>query len=202
MKIFCIGRNYLDHAKEMNSQVPSEPMIFMKPQTAINNSNEIYYPAFTKDLHYELEVLLFISKAGKNITLESASSYYAHIGLGIDLTARDIQTICKEKGHPWEVAKSFDNSAVMGARLPKEDYNVEAINFQLFLNDELVQNGNTKDLIFDFDQLISYISKFFSLEIGDVIFTGTPAGVGPLKTGDKLKAYIESDLHLNLSVIQ
>ncbi len=202
MKIFCIGRNYADHAKEMNSKIPDQPMIFMKPDTAICATSEIPYPDFTSDLHYELEVLLFISKPGSRITLEDAKSYYEAIGLGIDFTASDIQRVCKQKGHPWERAKSFDNSAVISEKIPLEKYNIDQMDFSLFLNDNRVQHGNTKDLIFKFNVLICEISKYFSLDTGDVIFTGTPAGVGPVKPGDKLSAFIEDDLYLNLSIIK
>ncbi len=193
MKIFCIGRNYADHAKEMNSPVPSQPMIFMKPPTALlKNNDDFYYPEFTKNLHYEVELVLKIAKNGKMIAGKFADSYIDSIGLGIDFTARDIQSKCKEKGHPWEIAKSFDNSAVISQFVALEDIADEDgnIGFSLTQNGKEVQNGNTRDLIFDFSKLIVHISKYFSLQKGDLIYTGTPAGVGPVAIGDELKGYI------------
>ena len=202
MKLICIGRNYAAHAAELNNKVPKQPLIFMKPASALASSTQIPYPGFTNDLHYELEVLLFINKEAKNVSLEDAHNYYDHIGLGIDFTARDIQQVCKDKGHPWERAKSFDNSAIIGKRMDKNFFNLEALNFKLKLNDEVVQSGNTKDLIFNFDVLIHEVSKYFTLNIGDIIFTGTPAGVGAVKPGDKLTAFLEEELYLNLSIIE
>ncbi len=194
MKIFCIGRNYANHAKEMNSPVPSQPMVFMKPPTALlKNNDDFYYPDFTKNLHYEVEVVLKIGKNGKQVDAPFAKSYIDSVGLGIDFTARDIQAKCKEKGHPWEIAKGFDNSAVISSFVSMD----EAINengnieFSLKKNDEIVQRGNTTDLIFDFETLIVHVSKFFSLQKGDLIYTGTPAGVGPVVIGDVLTGYIE-----------
>jgi len=201
MKILCIGRNYAKHAKELNNAVPTKPLMFMKPQTAIALDKVLPYPPFTESLHYELEVTLLISKTGKNIDLDSASQYYDKIGLGIDYTARDIQSLCKEKSHPWEVAKAFDNSAALSEFYPKSNYDLNNIRFRLEQNGETVQEGETKDLIFKFDYLIHYASKFFTLEAGDIIMTGTPAGVGPVKVGDKLLGYLEDELILENSII-
>lgn len=193
MKIICIGRNYSDHAKEMNSPVPEEPVIFMKPDTALLKDNApFYYPEFTKDLHHEVEVVIRISKVGKHIDEKFAHRYYTEIGLGIDFTARDLQAECKKKGLPWEKAKSFDNSAPIGEFIPIDQLkDRNAINFHLDLNGVTVQKGNTQDLIFKYDQLIAYISRFVTLRMGDLIYTGTPAGVGPVKIGDRLEGYME-----------
>jgi acylpyruvate hydrolase len=192
MKIFCIGRNYAEHAKEMNSAIPTKPMIFMKPPTALLLENKpLYYPDFTKNLHHELEVVLKISKNGKAIQPEFAHRYYDKIALGIDFTARDLQEELKSKGHPWEVAKAFDNSAVLSEFVSLEDFDKNNINFSLKKNGVDVQIGSTKDLIFDFDVLISYISKFFTLQQGDLIYTGTPEGVGAVQIGDKLEGFLE-----------
>jgi len=201
MKVFCIGRNYADHAKELNNKVPTKPLIFMKPRTAATYDKEIAYPTFTKNLHYELELTLLVSKTGKNIALEDAGSYYSDLGLGIDYTARDVQSRCKEKGHSWEVAKAFDNSAALSTFYPKSGYELENVQFELELNGKSVQKGQTKDLIFQLDYLIHYISKIFTLERGDVIMTGTPAGVGPLAVGDHLKGYLEGKLILENLII-
>lgn len=177
----------------MNSPVPEEPVIFMKPDTALLRENApFYYPPFTKDLHHEVEVVLKISKVGKHIEPQFAHRYYNEIGLGIDFTARDIQAECKKKGLPWEKAKAFDNSAPLGDFVPFNSLkDKNAINFHLDVNGKTVQQGNTRDLIFSFDQLVSYISTFVSLRMGDLIFTGTPAGVGPVKIGDRLEGYME-----------
>lgn len=191
MKIICIGRNYADHAKELNNPVPSKPMVFMKPASALLvNNKPFYYPEFTKNLHYEVEVVLKIGKNGRHVQPEFASDYVKEIALGIDFTARDIQDECKAKGHPWEIAKGFDGSAVLSPFIPIETVDRDAIEFRLDKNGETVQNGNTKDLIFSFDHLITYVSTFFKLNMGDLIYTGTPAGVGPVKVGDKLEGYI------------
>jgi 2-keto-4-pentenoate hydratase/2-oxohepta-3-ene-1,7-dioic acid hydratase in catechol pathway len=193
MKIICIGRNYSDHAKEMNSPVPEEPVIFMKPDTALLKDNApFFYPDFTKDLHHEIEVVLKISKVGKHIEEKFAHRYYNEIGLGIDFTARDLQAECKKKGLPWEKAKAFDNSAPIGEFVAIDSLkDKNAIDFHLDLNGTTVQQGNTRDLIFTFDQLVSYISKFITLRMGDLIYTGTPAGVGSVKIGDKLEGFME-----------
>ena len=192
MKIFCIGRNYLEHAKELNNAVPTKPLIFMKPPTALLLENKpFYYPEFTKNLHHEVEVVLKISKNGKAIQPEFAHRYYDKIGLGIDFTARDVQDELKAKGQPWEIAKGFDNSAVLSDFVDLKDFDATNISFQLHKNGEIVQKGTTKDLIFSFDTVVSYISQFFTLQQGDLIYTGTPEGVGPVKIGDKLKGFLE-----------
>lgn len=200
MKLICIGRNYRDHAKELNNPIPKQPLIFMKPSSAICQSSKVPYPPFTSNLHYELEVLLFISKSGSNISIDDAPDYFEEVGLGIDFTARDIQARCKEKGHPWERAKAFDNSAIISTRISKSTLDVNQIEFTLKKNGETVQLGNTKDLIFDFNYLIHNVSQQFTLEEGDVIFTGTPAGVGSVQIGDKLTGFLQDDLFLNLSI--
>jgi 2-keto-4-pentenoate hydratase/2-oxohepta-3-ene-1,7-dioic acid hydratase in catechol pathway len=191
MKIICIGRNYADHAKELNNPVPKQPLVFMKPSSALLvNNKPLYYPEFTNKLHYEAEIVLKICKNGKAVQSKFAHKYYNEIAFGIDFTARDLQAKCKEKGHPWEIAKAFDGSAALSEFIPIENVNRDAIEFQMKKNDEIVQHGNTKDLIFSFDTLISYVSKYFKLQMGDYIFTGTPAGVGPVKIGDKLEGFI------------
>ena len=202
MKIICIGRNYAEHAKEMKSEVPTEPVFFMKPDTALlHPGKEFYLPDFTKDLHHEIELVIKISKAGKSIQNQFAHKYYNEIGLGIDFTARDLQQECKQKGLPWEKAKAFDNSAPIGEFIDKTKINdLNNINFSLKKNDENIQVGNTKDLIFDFDFLISYVSQFVTLKVGDLIYTGTPAGVGPVKVGDKLEGFIEGEKMLELEI--
>jgi acylpyruvate hydrolase len=193
MKIICIGRNYGEHAKEMNAPVPEEPVVFMKPDTALLKDNApFYYPSFTKDLHHEVEVVLKISKVGKHIAPEFAHRYYNEIGLGIDFTARDIQAECKKKGLPWEKAKAFDHSAPIGVFVPVSELKtISGIDFHLNVNGATVQRGNTSEMIFSFDQLIAYISTFVTLRIGDLIYTGTPAGVGPVKIGDRLEGFME-----------
>ena len=192
MKIICIGRNYQQHALELNNPVPSSPLIFMKPSTALLvNNKPLYYPEFTKDLHYEVEIVLKICKNGRHVEPEFADSYFEQMGLGIDFTARDVQNELKAKGHPWELAKAFDNSAAISDFLDKKDLSSEdGILFSLKKNGEIVQQGNTKDLIFSFNTLICYISKYFKLHVGDLIYTGTPAGVGPVKIGDTLTGFI------------
>ena len=189
MKIICIGRNYTDHAKELSNPVPEKPLVFMKPPTALLvNEKPFYYPEFTKDLHHELEVVLKICKNGRHVQPGFANGYYQEVSLGIDFTARDVQSELKKKGHPWELAKAFDHSAVLGKFVPLNDVQQGGnIEFKLKKNGETAQHGNTRDLIFSFDYLIVYISKFFKLQMGDLIYTGTPAGVGPVKIGDKLE---------------
>ncbi len=196
MKIICIGRNYAEHAKELKNEVPTEPMFFMKPETAlIPNNHPFIYPDFTKDLHYEVELVLRINKLGKNISEKHANKYYEEIGIGIDFTARDLQDNQKKKGLPWEIAKAFDHSAPISQKfLPKSQFDdVNNINFSLHINGNTVQKGNTTDLLFTFDRLIEHVSKYCTLKIGDLIFTGTPAGVGPVKIGDKLECFIEGE---------
>lgn len=202
MKIICIGRNYADHAKEMNSPVPKEPIFFMKPDTAIHRETNYYLPDFTKDLHHEIEIVVKINKVGKNIQPEFAANYYNEIGLGIDFTARDIQKICKEQGLPWEKAKAFDNSAVISNTfIDKSNLDLNNINFSLTINDNVVQNGNTSQMIFHIDQIIAHISKYVTLKVGDLIYTGTPDGVGSVKIGDKLTGFIESQKLFELNVL-
>lgn len=192
MKIICIGRNYADHAKEMNSPVPATPMFFMKPDVAILRPGAaFYYPNFSKDIHFECEIVVKINKVGKNISEKFAHKYYGEIGLGIDFTARDLQQICKDKGHPWEIAKSFEGSAPISKEfIDKETLNLDDLNFSLTQNGEIVQKGTTKDMIFTIDRLIAYVSQFMTLKKGDLIYTGTPAGVGPIAIGDVLKGFI------------
>ncbi|MEM0993305.1 MAG: fumarylacetoacetate hydrolase family protein [Bacteroidota bacterium] len=191
MKIICIGRNYADHAKELNNAVPSQPLVFMKPSSALLvNSKPFYYPDFSTDIHYELEVVLKIVRNGRHVQREFAAKYYEQLTLGIDFTARDLQSALKAKGHPWEIAKGFDHSAVLGEFVPISLVNRSNVEFYLSKNGERVQHGFTKDLIFPFDELICYISKFFKLQVGDLIYTGTPAGVGPIAIGDQLKGIL------------
>ncbi len=201
MKIICVGRNYLEHAKELNNAVPTSPMLFMKPQTALLQDNKpFFYPDFSKNIHYELEIVLRIGKTGKHIDAQFASKYYDKITLGLDFTARDLQDELKSKGHPWEIAKAFDNSAVIGEWLSIEDFKMENIDFQLLSNGNLAQDGHTRDMIFNFDTLISYASKFFTLKQGDLIFTGTPAGVAAIQVGDKLEGVLEGKTILNCEI--
>ena len=195
MKIICIGRNYIDHAKELNNPVPSEPLFFLKPDSAIlPKRNPFYIPNFTNIVHYEVELIIKICKLGKNINENFANTYYNEIGLGIDFTARDLQDKCKEKGHPWEIAKAFDQSAVVSANfIDKKNLNLNNINFSLKKNGEIVQQGNSSNMLFNFDKIIAHVSKFMTLKIGDLIFTGTPAGVGKVKIGDELIGYLEEE---------
>jgi acylpyruvate hydrolase len=200
MKIICIGRNYAEHAKEMKSELPKEPVFFMKPDTALLKEEDFYIPDFTTNLHHEIELVLKICKAGKHIEEQFAHKYYDEIGLGIDFTARDLQEICKQKGLPWEKAKAFDNSAPIGKFVKKESLELNNINFELKINEENRQNGNSKDLIFSFDKVISYISKFVTLKTGDLVFTGTPEGVGQVKIGDKLEGFVNGEKFLALQI--
>ncbi|MDQ2719222.1 MAG: fumarylacetoacetate hydrolase family protein [Bacteroidota bacterium] len=202
MKIFCIGRNYADHAKELNNGIPSEPVIFMKPKSAlVQGHTPFYYPEFTNELNYECELVVRISKNGKYVQEKHASNYYNAITVGIDFTARDIQNQLKEKGLPWEKAKAFDNSAAVGKFIditPAIDK--KNINFSFHKNKEVVQKDNSKSMIFSIDQIVADISNYFSLNIGDLIFTGTPAGVGECIVGDRLEGYFEKDLLLSLEI--
>jgi acylpyruvate hydrolase len=192
MKIICIGRNYADHAKEMNSPIPSVPMFFMKPDVAIlRPGTPFYYPNFSKDIHFECELVVKINRVGKNISERFAHKYYNEIGLGIDFTARDLQKQCKEKGHPWEIAKSFEGSAPLSKEfIDKSTLDLADVQFSLTQNGTQVQLGSTKDMIFNIDQLIAYVSQFMTLKKGDLIYTGTPAGVGPIAIDDELKGFI------------
>ncbi|MCD4793655.1 MAG: fumarylacetoacetate hydrolase family protein [Bacteroidales bacterium] len=201
MKIICIGRNYADHIKEMNSNIPEKPIFFLKPETSILVKNRpFYYPEFSKEIHYETEIVIKINRLGKHIEEKFAHRYYSEIGLGIDFTARDLQRECKKKGLPWEIAKGFEHSAPLTETFVNKEDLPENISFKLGLNGKTVQKGNTKDMIFSFDKLISYLSKFFTLKIGDLIFTGTPAGVGEVKIGDNLKGYMEDRLMFDFKV--
>ncbi len=193
MKIICVGRNYADHAKEMNNKIPKEPVLFLKPETAIIRNNlPFFYPDFSNNIHYEVEIVLRINKLGKNIQEKFAHTYYNEIGLGIDFTARDLQKQLKEKGLPWEKAKSFDGSALLSNFIPKDKLKkLDHLDFRLEKNQVTVQKSNTANMIFTFDRLIEEISKYFTLKIGDLIFTGTPAGVGPVEINDKLTGYLE-----------
>ena len=202
MKIIAIGRNYIKHARELNNPVPAEPIFFLKPESSIiRNNKPFFYPNFSQDIHHEVEIVLKICRLGKNISENFAHRYYKEIGIGIDFTARDLQNRCKEKGFPWEIAKSFDGSAPIGKFIKKQNLSEKNnINFELYLNGKVVQKGNTKDMIFSFDQIISYVSKYITLKMGDLIFTGTPAGVGPVKKDDHLQASIEGNILLDFYV--
>ena len=193
MKIFCVGRNYAAHAEELGNEIPDEPVIFMKPKSALLQPHApFYYPEFTNELHYECELVLRVSKNGKYIQEKFASKYYDAVTTGIDFTARDIQNELKAKGLPWEKAKAWDNSAVIGKWIPfTEIKNKKDINFCLYKNKELAQQGNASNMVHNFDNLVAYISNFFSVNIGDVIFTGTPAGVGEAVVGDELEGFLE-----------
>jgi 2-keto-4-pentenoate hydratase/2-oxohepta-3-ene-1,7-dioic acid hydratase in catechol pathway len=202
MKIFCVGRNYVAHAKELGNEIPEEPVIFMKPKSALLQPHTpFYYPEFTNELHYECELVLRISKNGKYIQEKFASKYYDAVTTGIDFTARDIQNYLKEKGLPWEKAKAWDNSAAIGKwRQLSNIKNKKDINFCLYKNKELVQQSNSNLMIHNFDKIVSYISTYFSVNIGDLVFTGTPAGVGELVVGDELEGFIEDESLLQLEV--
>ncbi|UII25685.1 fumarylacetoacetate hydrolase family protein [Fulvivirga maritima] len=202
MKILAVGRNYVEHIEELNNERPDEPVIFTKPDTALLRDNApFFYPEFSKDIHYEVELVLRISKEGKNIQEKFAHKYYQEIGIGVDFTARDLQQKAKEKGLPWALAKGFNGSAPISDFLPKEKFNdLNNINFSLTLNDEVRQQGNTSLMLFSFDYIISYISQFFTLKQGDMIFTGTPKGVGHVEIGNKLAAYIEDEKLLEFEV--
>ena len=192
MKIICIGRNYVNHAKELGNAITSEPLFFLKPDTAIQpKGHPFFIPFFSNDIHYEVELVVRINKTGKHIKERFAHTYYSQIGLGIDFTARDIQQECKAKGLPWEKAKGFDGSAQISRTfIDKANLDLNNITFSLQKNDEQVQIGNSKDMCFNFDAIIAHISKFYTLKIGDLIYTGTPEGVGPVKAGDKLNGFI------------
>ena len=202
MKIICIGRNYADHAKELGNEIPDEPVIFMKPKSALLQAHTpFYYPEFTNELHYECELVLRVSKNGKYIQERHAANYYNGITVGIDFTARDIQDECKKKGLPWEKAKAFDNSAAVGKFIDiTPAFQKNNVNFSFLKNKEKVQEGNSGQMIFSFDSIISHISNYFSLNIGDLIFTGTPAGVGECVVGDELEAFLEDKSLLALEI--
>lgn len=203
MKIICIGRNYAQHAKELGNPVPTEPVIFLKPETAlIPKGQPFFYPGHSQDVHYEVELVVRIDRVGKHIEEQFAHRYYNSIGLGIDFTCRDIQTMCKEKGLPWEKAKAFDGSAPVGREFIALDdlADPKDISFHLLKNGEEVQRGSNKEMIFSIDRLIAEVSKFFTLKIGDLIFTGTPAGVGPVAIDDLLEGFIGNKKVLDLRV--
>lgn len=202
MKIIAIGRNYAAHAKELNNAIPTKPIIFLKPDTAVLKDNKPFYlPEFSSDIHYELEIVLKISKEGKHIAEKFASNYYEEIGLGIDFTARDLQGEFKEKGLPWELAKAFDNSAAISPFLPKSDFgDLYDLNFELQINKETRQLGHTANLLFSFEQIIAFVSQYITLKKGDLIFTGTPEGVGQVKMGDQLEGWLAGKQLLDFSV--
>ncbi|WP_294244061.1 fumarylacetoacetate hydrolase family protein [uncultured Chryseobacterium sp.] len=201
MKIICIGRNYSEHARELGNEIPERPVIFMKPDTAVLKGNDFYIPEFSDDVHYELEVVVKISKGGKYIRKETAAKHYEEIGLGIDFTARDLQSDLKSKGLPWELAKGFDGSAVVGSFFKKEDFNLASLSFSLLKNKEKVQDGNTRDMMFSIDDIIAFVSQYFTLRVGDLIFTGTPEGVGKVQENDILEAYLEERKVLDIRVL-
>ena len=202
MKIFCVGRNYVAHAKELGNEIPDDPVIFMKPKSALLQPHTpFYYPEFTNELHYECELVLRISKNGKYIQEKFASKYYDAVTVGIDFTARDIQNELKEKGLPWEKAKSWDNSAAVGKWILLSNIKSKKdINFCLYKNKELVQQANSGLMIHNFDEIVAYISTYFSVNIGDLVFTGTPAGVGELVVGDELEGFIEDESLMQLDI--
>lgn len=202
MKIFCVGRNYADHAKELGNAVPEEPVIFMKPKTALLQPGAtFYYPEFSNELHYEAEVVLRVCKNGKYISESTAQEYYDAFTIGIDFTARDLQAELKKKGLPWEKAKAWDNSAVIGTWVPfTQEQREKPIHFSLQKNRETVQTGDTTDLIFSFDTVVAHISQYFSINIGDLIYTGTPAGVGECVTGDTLEGFYQTEKVFTLDV--
>jgi acylpyruvate hydrolase len=202
MKIIAIGRNYAAHAKELNNEVPTKPVIFLKPDTAVLKDNKPFYiPDFSNDVHFELEVVLKICKEGKHIAEKFAANYYDEIGLGIDFTARDIQSQLKEKGLPWELAKAFDNSAAISNFLPKTNFtDLYDLGFELKINNETRQNGHTSNLLFSFEKIIAFVSQYITLKKGDLIFTGTPEGVGQIKQGDRLAAWLAGEQLLNFNI--
>jgi len=202
MKILCVGRNYADHIRELSNEQPDDPVIFLKPETAVPLKNEpFFYPDFSKDVHYEVEILVKINRVGKNIDEKFAHKYYDEIGVGIDFTARDVQSKLKAKGLPWELAKAFNGSAPISTFVPKTDFpDLNNINFRLDLNGETRQQGNTSLMLFKIDYLISFVSRYFLLQKGDILFTGTPKGVGPVQVGDTLTAYIEDHKMLEIGV--
>lgn len=202
MKIICVGRNYAEHANELNNDVPTEPVIFLKPETSVVlKKNPFFIPDFSDDVHYEAELIVRINRLGKNIQAKFAHKYFNEVSVGLDFTARDVQSKLKQKGLPWEKAKAFDGSAAIGKWMSVNELGKSSdFQFHLLKNGEKVQNGNTSDMIFDIAALISHISSYFTLKIGDIIFTGTPAGVGKVERGDKLDLYLEGNQVLGLNV--
>jgi len=202
MKIICIGRNYTDHVRELNNDLPKEPVFFLKPDTAIVTRNRpFFYPEFSTEIHHEVEIVFRISKVGKYIQEKFAHTYYNEIAVGLDMTARDLQREAIKNGLPWEKTKGFDSSAPISSFVPVSDFpDIKNLNFSLKKNGETVQSGNTRDMIFSIDRIIAHVSQFITLKMGDIIFTGTPAGVGPVQIGDKLTAYIEDKKMLSCNV--
>ncbi|WP_341224993.1 fumarylacetoacetate hydrolase family protein [uncultured Arcticibacterium sp.] len=201
MKIICVGRNYVDHIEELKNDFPTAPVIFSKPDSAILRKNDaFYYPTFSNSIHHEVEVVLKVCKLGKNIQEKFAHKYYEEIALGIDFTARDVQSELKSKGLPWDLAKGFNGSAPISKFVSKENYDMNNLNFNLEVNGDNRQIGNTSKMIYSFDYIISFISQYFTLKIGDLIFTGTPAGVAEVKVGDNLKGYMEDKLMFDFDV--
>ncbi|UBM61640.1 fumarylacetoacetate hydrolase family protein [Candidatus Sulfidibacterium hydrothermale] len=202
MKIICIGRNYREHAKELNNPVPEKPVFFMKPDTALlQKNNPFFYPDFSNEVHYETEIVLKINRNGKHIEERFAHKYFDEIGIGIDFTARDLQAEQKKKGLPWEIAKAFDGAAPVGKFVSTSRYpDIHNLHFSLKINGELRQSGTTTDMMFSFEKIIAYVSQFISLKMGDLIFTGTPSGVGPTKIGDHFEAFIEDEKLLEFNV--
>lgn len=203
MKIICVGRNYVAHAKELNNEIPDEPVLFMKPDSALLRNNDPFYiPDWSNDVHHEVELIVKISKLGKNIEKKFAHRYYKEIGLGIDFTARDVQNALKEKGLPWEKAKAFDHSAVICSEfVPIQSFpDLNAIQFKLDIGGKTVQEGNSALMIFPIDDIIAHVSKYFTLKIGDLIYTGTPSGVGPVKIGDRLEGFLEGEKRFDFRI--
>jgi acylpyruvate hydrolase len=202
MKIICIGHNYREHAKELNTPIPVEPVFFMKPDSALLLDNRPFYlPDFSREVHHEVEIVVKINRLGKNIERKFAHRYYNEVTVGIDFTARDLQRKCKEEGKPWEIAKAFDGSAALGKFIKiSQIANIHDLKFSLQLNAIKVQEGNTSDMIFNIDQIIEYVSQFITLKIGDLIYTGTPKGVGTVKIGDRLEAFIEDNKLMDILV--
>ena len=202
MKIICIGRNYVAHARELNNEVPTRPVFFLKPDSALVTDNRpFFYPDFSEDVHHELEVVIRIDRLGRSIEEKFASRYFNEVALGVDFTARDLQQQQKEKGLPWEIAKAFDYSAPISEFFPIKGFgDIHDLNFHLDLNGETVQEGNTSLMIFSFEKIIAYVSHFMTLKTGDLIFTGTPAGVGPVRVNDRLEAYLEGEKVMDFPV--
>ncbi len=202
MKIICIGRNYREHTKELNNPVPEKPVFFMKPDTALlQKNNPFFYPDFSKNVHYETEIVLKINRNGKHIEEKFAHKYFDEIGIGIDFTARDLQAEQKKKGLPWEIAKAFDGAAPVGTFVSKNRFpDINNLHFSLRINGKVRQEGNTADMMFGFDRIIAYVSQFISLKPGDLIFTGTPSGVGPTQISDHFEVFIEDEMLLTFNV--
>lgn len=201
MKIICVGRNYKNHIKELNSDFPDKPVFFLKPESAVLRNNVFFLPDFSENVHHEIEIVIRINRLGRHIQAKFADRYYDAVGLGMDLTARDLQQDCKDKGLPWEISKAFDGSAVLSEFIDIDNVeNLNNLNFSLLKNGEIVQEGNTSDMLFGFNHIIEYVSKFMTLKIGDLIFTGTPAGVGKMESGDEYIAYLEEKEMIRIDV--